>query len=231
HQGRGIFRSLTLHALEALEEEGVDFVFNTPNDQSRPGYLTMGWQLVGQLTPWIRPVGARSLGRIARSRTPAGYWGEPTTAGVPAAEAFADDDAVSSLLEASESDDERLRTDRTPAYLRWRYPSSPLGYRVVTLGGDVAAGAACFRLRRRGAALEATVGDIFVPDGDPSTRRALVAEIARRSGADYVLVLNGSPRDGFVPTPGQGPTFVWRHLCHTEKPAVEAWALSMGDIE
>ena len=37
YQGRGIFTRLTLHAIDELREEGVDFVFNTPNDQSRPG--------------------------------------------------------------------------------------------------------------------------------------------------------------------------------------------------
>jgi asparagine synthase (glutamine-hydrolysing) len=231
HQGKGIFRSLTLHALEELRSEGVDFVFNTPNDQSRPGYLKMGWQLIGQPMPWIRPAKVRSLPNIAQARTAAGYWGERSTAGTGAAEAFADDDAVASLVKASEIRDDRIRTERSPEYLRWRYPASNLGYRVITLGDDVAEGAACFRLRRRGASLEATVGDVLVPGNDPSGRRALLGEIARRSGADYVLMLGASVRDRFMPLIGQGPTLVWRHLCHTEKPAAEEWALSMGDIE
>jgi GNAT superfamily N-acetyltransferase len=47
-QGRGIFTRLTLAALDELRAEGVDFVFNTPNDQSRPGYLKMGWHLVAR---------------------------------------------------------------------------------------------------------------------------------------------------------------------------------------
>ncbi|HYL52015.1 MAG TPA: GNAT family N-acetyltransferase, partial [Acidimicrobiia bacterium] len=41
-QGRGIFRRLTLAAIDDLRSVGVDFVFNTPNDKSRPGYLKMG---------------------------------------------------------------------------------------------------------------------------------------------------------------------------------------------
>jgi asparagine synthase (glutamine-hydrolysing) len=231
HQGKGIFRSLTLHALDELRGEGVDFVFNTPNDQSRPGYLKMGWQLVGQVTPWIRPAAVRSLPKIAQARTAAGYWGEHTNAGTVAAEAFADDDAVWSLLKRSDPGDDHLRTDWSPEYLRWRYPTSNLGYRVVTLGGDVTEGAACFRLRRRGASLEATVGDVLVPGDDSSRRRALLREIARQSRADYVLVLGASPRDRFVPLIGQGPTLVWRDVCHTEMPAAGEWALSMGDIE
>jgi asparagine synthase (glutamine-hydrolysing) len=231
HQGKGIFRSLSLHALEELRSQGVDFVFNTPNDQSRPGYFKMGWQPIGVLMPWIRPGDVRSLPKIAQARAAAGYWGENSTVGRSAAEAFADDDAVASLLEASDIRDDRIRTDRSPEYLRWRYPMSNLGYRVITLGDDVAEGAACFRLRRRGASLEATVGDVLVPGNDPSGRRALLGEIARRSGADYVLMLGASVRDRFVPLVGQGPTLVWRGLRHAEKPAGHEWALSMGDIE
>ena len=37
HQGKGIFKALTLHAVDVARDDGVDFVFNTPNDQSRPG--------------------------------------------------------------------------------------------------------------------------------------------------------------------------------------------------
>ena len=61
YQGRSIFTRLTLHALDELVAEGVEFVFNTPNEQSRPGYLKMGWQVVGQLPTavafhrWKRP--------------------------------------------------------------------------------------------------------------------------------------------------------------------------------
>ena len=41
YQGRGIFSQLTLEALDALRHE-ADFVFNTPNEKSLPGYLKMG---------------------------------------------------------------------------------------------------------------------------------------------------------------------------------------------
>ena len=49
HQGKGIFKKLTLQALEEIQQKGDCFVFNTPNDQSRPGYLKMGWQEVSKI--------------------------------------------------------------------------------------------------------------------------------------------------------------------------------------
>jgi GNAT superfamily N-acetyltransferase len=49
HQGKGIFRKLTMHALEACKAEGIHIVFNSPNNSSRPGYLKMGWKEVGRM--------------------------------------------------------------------------------------------------------------------------------------------------------------------------------------
>jgi GNAT superfamily N-acetyltransferase len=49
YQGQGIFKKLTLTLLDKCKEEGDDFIFNTPNTQSLPGYLKMGWSKVGKL--------------------------------------------------------------------------------------------------------------------------------------------------------------------------------------
>ena len=73
YQGRGVFRSLTMTAVEELTRESVDFVFNTPNDNSRPGYLRMGWTTVGRLPLVVRVAGIPSAARmrdVARPRRP-----------------------------------------------------------------------------------------------------------------------------------------------------------------
>jgi GNAT superfamily N-acetyltransferase len=74
YQGRGIFRRLTLQALDDLRPQGTAFVFNTPNDKSRPGYLKMGWTQVGRLGASVRLTSPTSLPRMARARVPAGHW-------------------------------------------------------------------------------------------------------------------------------------------------------------
>ena len=157
YQGRGIFSLLTRQALDELAAEKVGFVFNTPNDRSRPGYLKMGWQLVERLPVAATPRSPLSLVRLARARTPADKWSAPTDAGVPVADVLADAAGVEALLAASRPDDGRLRTRRTPDYLAWRYGFPPLHYRAVVAPGGVKEGLVVFRLRRRGAALEAAV--------------------------------------------------------------------------
>lgn len=49
HQGKGIFKKLTLHAVDVCKQEGIDMVFNSPNNSSRPGYLKMGWLNNGKM--------------------------------------------------------------------------------------------------------------------------------------------------------------------------------------
>ena len=56
HQGKGIFKKLTLKALDIAKESGDDFIFNTPNPQSKPGYLKMGWNEISNLKVNIIPV-------------------------------------------------------------------------------------------------------------------------------------------------------------------------------
>jgi hypothetical protein len=42
-RGKGIFKKLTLHGLSEENQDGSHIIFNTPNKNSLPGYLRMGW--------------------------------------------------------------------------------------------------------------------------------------------------------------------------------------------
>lgn len=54
-QGKGIFKKLTLRAIEIAKDQGEDFIFNTPNSQSKPGYLKMGWKQVDKIKIELLP--------------------------------------------------------------------------------------------------------------------------------------------------------------------------------
>ncbi|HXF72015.1 MAG TPA: GNAT family N-acetyltransferase, partial [Actinomycetota bacterium] len=158
HQGRGIFRTLTLQALEALRGE-ADLVFNTPNGKSLPGYLKMGWRVVGRVPVRIRvrrPVrfvrGVRGLGP---GRKPGPAPSPPSWA--PSAAEVLGAIRDPSALEVPHGSGERLATPRSLPYLRWRYGEAPgLGYRAVVEGDpERPDGLAIFRVRPRGSLWEA----------------------------------------------------------------------------
>lgn len=230
-QGRGIFTKLTTAALDELRDEGVDFVFNTPNDKSRPGYLKMGWKQVGRLPVRIRPAGPAAVWRMARARVPAGKWSLPCDRAASPGDVMGDP-GVGELL-ASQPRADRLRTRRSPAFLSWRYSLDALHYRVVTAGGAPSRGLLVFRLRPRGSAVEVVVADVIVRDGDRETERALVRELRRMKLGDYLIRIDRRtrPPGGFLPLPGQGPILTWRAVRQPDMPVLDDWDLRLGDIE
>jgi GNAT superfamily N-acetyltransferase len=232
HQGRGIFRRLTLQALDDLRAQGVAFVFNTPNDQSRPGYLKMGWRQVGRLAAAVRVRSPASAARVVRARVPADRWSVPARGGDPAPDVLADPHVADLLASAPPSSG--LGTHRTPEYMRWRYGFGPLAYRAVTLDRDLRSGLAVFRLRRRGPAVECALCDVVAPAGVRGAPHALMRRVARESGADYVIRLGGPvvDRRGFLRLPGQGPVLTWCALVdQVPGGRIDDWALTLGDIE
>lgn len=142
YQRQGIFSRLTRQALEEVTAEGVDLVFNTPNDRSGPGYLKLGWLQVGRLTVAARPTSPRALVRLAGARCQADRWSLPIGTGQPATEVVSDP-AVVDLL-ASQPRFSGLCTRRSPEFLAWRYGSEVLGYRAVLAGDDPADGFTVF---------------------------------------------------------------------------------------
>lgn len=238
YQGHGIFTRLTRFAVEEERAAGTDFVFNTPNDRSRPGYLKMGWEIVGRVPVSVAVRGPASTWRMARARVPADKWSMDVAVGERAAEVFVDAGGLDELL-ASQPPCRGLRTQRTPTFVRWRYGLDALHYRVLLRTSRVEDGFAVFRVRRRGAAVEATVCDVVAPDGDARLTRSLAASVMKRVQPDYAIRVTPRtdrairrPVDGrWVGLPRQGPILTWRALARTGKPELSAWDLRLGDIE
>ena len=105
-----------IEALKDLGEAGVNFIYNTPNQQSLPGYLKMGWHVVGRLPVSVRMRSPVSALRVLRARVPADKWSTACDAGVPALDVLRDETSIASLL-SSRATTMGLNTRRTPAFL------------------------------------------------------------------------------------------------------------------
>lgn len=234
-QGRGIFKRLTTSALDDLRAEGVDFIFNTPNDQSRPGYLKMGWVELGRPPVALAPR-LLSVPKVARAKVAADLWSMPSSVGVPGS-ALADEALASRLLAAAApTAADAWTTDRSPAWMAWRFGLEPLHYRVLAAadlpkGGRHGDAAAVFRLRRRGAAVEATIADLYAPTS--SARSFLVRQVLKATKADYALVAAQATVEPIpaVSLPAFGPLVTWRELQGTPAPTVDDFRFAVGDLE
>jgi hypothetical protein len=219
-QGLGIFRTLTLHGLDEMGPAGISFVFNTPNDQSRPGYLKMGWHVAGRVPMQVRPRSPRSLWHMARSRTAADPWSVSTHVGEPL------DDVVDlTAVRLGGRATSELVTDRSPAFLRWRYEGCP-GVASRAVRAD--AGAVLLRFRQRGTALECTIADV-VGCADPRAVGVAVRNALREGGADYAIASTATPVAGMVSSRRVGPTQTRRDLASPSNAL--PLALTLGDVE
>lgn len=185
---RGVFRKLTLEALDLARADGVDLVFNTPNQKSGAGYLKMGWSEVGRIGVMVHPTWRMALRNGLAEGT------EPSL--------LSADDGPAVQLDVEDRSPMALRTPRTPEYLAWRFGGHPTArYRRLDASGSTAV----LRPNLRNGRAELVVSDVF----GPSPHRAIGAA-RRRSRAAYLIggFSSGSPerkaaiRAGMVPIPG-----------------------------
>jgi GNAT superfamily N-acetyltransferase len=250
-QGRGIFKKLTLALVDQAAQQQVDFVFNTPNEQSRPGYLKMGWTAVGRTETLIMPV--RPL-RILRSLTRRGgavdAMDEKATHASPfdGAGALGSVGMLPELLDsaAGGAPSARLMTRRSVDYLKWRYAEIPgFNYYMVHEGTGSDGALILFRYKRRGALLELRICDLLIGQGSRSAALAvrLVRQLRHKGGADYIsgMASRGTTekkvllRSGFLPGLRIGPILTVRPLAMNRgsiDPArKDSWGASIGDLE
>lgn len=235
HQGRGIFTKLTKAALEASKADGIDAVFNTPNDQSRPGYLKMKWKIVGRVPIVVRPRTPLALTTMLRSRTSAEKWGQPTSVGEDPSGLF-DSSALTELeaLTRSSTTWPIIHTETTQRYLRWRTGFGPLACRVMPLGDTLADGLIIFRLRQRGQLRQLSILETVLPPGQSERRvRSTISHLLRATKADVALATAASTgiAHGMVPLPRSGPVLTWRPLANLVLPAQSDLGLSLGSVE
>lgn len=218
YQRMGIFRRLTEEGVEIARDDGVDMIFNTPNEKSKPGYLKMGWQEVAPIGAMVRPALTMVSRHGGRDLDPAQYLHDP-------APVIVDD--------LSDRPPNGLRTPRTPDYLAWRFAGHPSARYFVT--GD-ASGSAVVRPNLRNGRRELVLADVF---GTPSA--AVKSAIAART--DSYLATWFSPgtaersavlRQGFLPVPGVAALqLVMRPL--RDLPAafssIESWDVAVSDFE
>jgi GNAT superfamily N-acetyltransferase len=235
-QRRGIFRQLTLEAIDAAQAAGIRLIFNTPNDRSRPGYLKMGWQQIAPIRVQVRPKPFNAFGRRGAE--------EPDPDRVAPGGSTIDVDSLpgpAGAVGGRAGGKERpgdLSTVRTPEYLTWRYATHPtVRYRSFG-GGD---GAVIVRPHNRNGRWELVVSDALGSDPSRALREAI-----HRTRAAYAIASfpAGSParratrRAGMVTVPTvTAMTLVARPLDTLDVDVdvdvldADRWRLALGDLE
>jgi GNAT superfamily N-acetyltransferase len=247
-QGRGIFTRLTLALVDAMKEEGIDFIFNTPNRFSRPGYLKMGWSSVGRASLLIRPRRPfRVLRALVLSRGNGGG-SDPAGHAEPRGDEFDVDRHLArpelDRLLRSQPRDSRLTTRRSREYLQWRYAHVPgFEYHAAGSWAEGEEALILFRVRRRSGLTELRLCDVLVAPGASRQASALARNAIRAVRPDYAVAMAAwnTPEHRaltlacFLPAPRTGPILTIRALSKSASSAGlnqwSDWRASVGDME
>ncbi|MCO8244175.1 GNAT family N-acetyltransferase [Haladaptatus sp. AB643] len=233
HRRQGLFTRMTSHAIDHYGDGEPAFFFNFPNQRSRPGYLKLGWQIVGDRETYHR------------IQNPTAFLGDEDGVGsgfldyvLPLTNdvhglyrsAVGDSEAFSiarrSGVEAGVLADlyatnppEAIHALRDETFYRWRF-SSPEWERTTYVASDSGDPVAGIVVRKRTTSDGVTVvqlADAVPMVGGDSRDNAFVALLARivrdYADADLVSVTNGTIppevliRFGFVGD--AGPPLSW----------------------
>jgi GNAT superfamily N-acetyltransferase len=125
YQGKGVFKKLTLKALDDVQNiEGKTFVFNTPNQFSRPGYLKMGWKTVSAIELAVIPTVLYAIPYFFSTVNPNNRI------------SVAQLNQLCELHNHELSNKNVIFTPKSAAYLKWRYEENPLQDYIICSAND-----------------------------------------------------------------------------------------------
>lgn len=251
YQRQGIFSKLTRQAIQDLQDDGVDLIYNTPNARSLPGYLKMGWQAVAKWPLYLRilrPI--RMLSRYLKSKSTSpqalkfdDYFAPEIMPWQAFAERYRRD--IPTLISNWEQQRRQTgwRTPRDFNYLQWRYGQHPhITYGVFALVHDgKLEGFAILRPNQRNGCQEIVLTELFLKQVDSSRGKILLKRLRQQLRGDYLVAhfaqntvekkLLG--RAGFFKIPTQGLVFTVKPLSPQSRDALNAtaWDLTLGDLE
>lgn len=223
HQGKGIFKSLTLTALQEGKQRGDNFVFNTPNSQSKPGYLKMGWEEVGKIKINAHPINPFYWKKKLNNNGGQIHWSEDSDWG------------YLQLFNIDQSKTGKLFTPKTQAYLKWRFIDNPLQqYRILSMPGIFLAG----YVKQHKWFRELRISEMIIaPDISLNKIKKELEIWAKTSGAHFITSspYNKLPfRFSIVGNFGPNLTFRGLNLKKDEQQQfmnLEFWAYRLGDLE
>lgn len=179
-QGRGIFSKLTMALVNKIQSGEPSIIFNTPNAQSKPGYLKMGWKVLGNTPLYIKV-------------NPFYFFLHLLKQTVTEVEPVEWDEMLMEkiLLAWKENQHEAIVTDYSMSYLIWRYRNIPnFRYQIKIERKDNSYILVIYRIKKTKWFQELRVNEVFY-SGTYSKQliRSTLRELNRYHKPDVVTVL------------------------------------------
>lgn len=222
YQGKGIFKKLTLKAIDIAKKSGDHFVFNTPNSNSKPGYLKMGWEEISKLKIQIKLVNPI-------------YWNfSKRNISFSEMEFENIDPRVIEDHNATLANSKKLFTPKSLDYLKWRYLYNPLqDYKILSNEEYFIAG----YVKKHKYFNEFRISElIFDPKIDLKKIKKELNYIARFYGVQFISYKRPEKISIIDISGNFGPVLTFRKINLSESKQdkfskLDNWEYSLGDME
>jgi len=223
HQGKGVFKKLTLEAIERAKSDKNHFIFNTPNQQSLPGYLKMKWEIVDNIKVNIYPTFYQS-------------WFSYFSPKLKDEISFREED-LHELCELSNEQKSLMGEFYTPKnidYLNWRYQKNPMqSYEIFKTKGIYLAA----YVKQHKYFKELRLSEVLVHKDYRKLAKTVVRNWGRKHSAH--IVSSAADLDFFSKlkvSGGFGPALTVRNLNLSSKEYAEllkldSFSYTLGDLE
>lgn len=221
HQGKGIFKKLTLKALEIVGLKSDAFIFNTPNNQSRPGYLKMGWTIVDSIP-------------IAMVATPFYFFsnffkGKNTAENKINKERL---DEICAIHNAALSKKNVIFTPKSSAYLQWRFENNPMQDYIVISTQDWYV---ALYVKKHKFFKELRVAEVISPNANTKDLICTIVKQAFKNRC-FLITIADKNRFGLSIFGKFGPKLTFKPLTEDKDFIntaldIQKWNYSLGDLE
>lgn len=222
HRGKGIFKKLTLEAVSQGAKNEDHFIFNTPNSQSRPGYLKMGWEEVDKIKVELLVANPYQKSEKLSLKI----------------NEFRSLDTVVDLLNSFHMEKiagKKFFTPKTIEYLNWRYINNPLQQYMISFDEDYFCAA---YIKKHKYFKELRVSEaIFVSQEGQQKVKGFLRKAAAAYGALIISKAADENKMSLFSYKGKlGPILTIRQLKSSKESLdflrqLDNWRYSLGDLE
>jgi hypothetical protein len=241
YQGKGIFKKLTQQQVADCKDQGIHFVYNTPNSSSKPGYLKMGWVEQGKMPLKIKLL--RPLAMI-RSKWSAFDYNDALqdTSGF---QKWSNE--IMLMVNHHTWNNPCLSTVHSAQFVSWRYANNPL-FRYYFFTDNVNF-LLVVRIKAHSSGLELRMVDYLQFNDKVSSAyinnylKKQVSAFCKQRGIHFISFSGRQYQQykdcfnwmGYLPVRRMGPLITLRDLnMHQHFPQLlktENWCYSLGDME
>jgi len=223
HQGKGVFKKLTLEAIERAKSDKNHFIFNTPNQQSLPGYLKMKWEIVDNIKVNIYPTFYQSW---------FGYFSPKLEDEI----SFRKEDLheLCELSNEQKSLKYEFYTPKNIDYLNWRYQKNPMqSYEIFKRKGIYLAA----YVKQHKYFKELRLSEVIVDEEKRKQAKNVIRSWGRKHGIHIVSSAVGLDFFSKLKVSGGfGPALTVRNLNLSSKEYAEllkldSFSYTLGDLE